>query len=189
MSEVVVDLVSSEDENEDSVEFGKDVWEKFIPNTKVFFKVPPSKLIPESIPGCDNVYEFDLKDKSDISDLELEYLVDEVTLNDEKNGMYSPDSPHSINLTGVKSWKEWRQNIFQEARNVMNNSLLSSSDYINGEAATEKLFLWDEAQNECSTSTSLLNKIVFEMYGPAAHGYSRQKAFTGSPIYYVLISR
>lgn len=180
--------MSSEDEDEDSKTFGRKVWSKFIPNSKVFFQKPPSKLIPQSIPSSDNVYEFDLKDKSDISDLELEFLVDEVSLNDDKYEWF-PDSSETCNFTAVKSWKDWRQNIFQEARNVMNNSLLASSEYINGEAATEKLFLWEEFHEDNDPRGTILSNIVFVMYGPAVQGYSRQKALEGNPLYYVIISR
>lgn len=188
MSDVVVDLVSSDEEDDETKDFGRKIWSKFVPSSKLLFTMPPSKLVPKSIPCSDNVYEFDLKDKSDISDLELEFLVDEVSLNDDNYGFFS--DPSSSNCgNSVKSWKEWRQNIFQEARDVMNKSLLASSDYITGESASEKLFLWPEEKEEAKLPTQVIRKIVFQMYGPIQIGFSRQKASSEKPAYYVLISR
>ncbi|ODN05537.1 tRNA-splicing endonuclease subunit Sen54 [Orchesella cincta] len=185
-SQVVVDLVSSDDEEQDLKSYGSRIWSKFIPNSKIIFTVPPSSLIPQTMPDNDKIYELDLKDKSDVSDLELEFLVDEVSLNDDRYG--SSDSPHNFNLSGSKSWKDWRQSVFREARNVMNDSLLASSEYINGEAATKKLFLWNETQNEPQT-TFHDGKIVFEMYGPVGQGFSRLKALDEDPSYYIFITR
>ncbi|CAL8097028.1 unnamed protein product [Orchesella dallaii] len=187
-SQVVVDLVSSDDEEQDMKSFGNRIWSKFIPNSKLMFGVPPSTLIPQNMPDNDKIYELDLKDKSDVSDLELEFLVDEVSLNDDRHGVDSADNPHSFNISGSKSWKDWRQSVFREARNVMDDSLLASSEYINGEAATKRLFLWDDAKNESQTKIHD-GKIVFEMYGPVGQGFSRLKASEEIPSYYIFITR
>jgi len=185
-SQVLVDLVSSDDEEQDMKSFVSRIWSKFIPNSKLIFGVPPSSLIPQRMPDSDKIYELDLKDKSDVSDLELEFLVDEVSLNDDRYGVDSSDAPHNFNLTGSKSWKDWRQSVFREARNVMNDSLLASSEYINGEAATKKLFLWNNTPTETTPKES---RIVFEVYGPVGQGFSRLKAFEDNPSYYLLITR
>lgn len=179
-----MDLVSSDDEGEENLRvFENTIWSSFVPNAKLVFGMPPSSLTPGSIPDHDAIYEFDLKDKSDISDLELEFLVDEVSLNDD-----AYDTSHYLNLSATKSWKEWRQNIFREARDVMNESLLASSEYINGEAAADKLFLWKEKHALQRSALSTLN-IIYEMYGPAMHGFSRLKAKEEKPGYYVLVTR
>jgi len=114
-----VDLVSSDSETEEVLEYYEPIWSKCVPNTKMQFMFPPRGLLPGDIFPRDTskVYEYNfLKDSQESTDLEIETIVDNLRI----EGNVTPTYESSAG----GSWKEWRQNAMEEAKQVINDSLI-----------------------------------------------------------------
>ena len=179
LGEVLVDLVSSDSESEDIDSFTHKIWSKFTPNAFIQMGFPPGSLLPPNIPFKDSIYELDLKNKSDCSDLELEYFVDELTL--------SSNDTTPKKEENVKSWKQWREFAMQEARDVRNESLLGNTSTVDESSvdwsypaadAFKKLYLWEEENpldNQDGLETNLKVEIAFDVFPPNMRNVSKKR--------------
>lgn len=172
-----MDLVDSDTEGEDWKSFTK-VFSKFVPNATVQIGFPPASLLPENICARENIFEFELQSKeSNRSDSDLEYFVDELNLDSSPGDSEIDNKKKSDATCSYKSWGEWRQGTMDEAKIVLNESLLAQSCIYPGEDPMKKLHLWGEKEpvtkRKAEEGWRSLN-MPFELYYPGA-GYNKHK--------------
>jgi len=185
-SKVIVDLVSSDSDDscsEDKMLCDPDILSTFIPNAKIRIPHPPSHLLPLNIPARDGkMYEFDMKHKVTKSP-DLENITEELNLDTSVN---SPKTKLEERIN-CNSWKEWRQAVMSEARDVLNESLLAPSD--SDISDFEKLHLWEDSSVEMNKIKCDSIQIPFDVY--SSEGMSRiGKGSLGNeipPIFHVAI--
>jgi len=167
-------LAESDSEQEEEMKVFSKVWSKFVPNVTIQIGFPPAALLPSGILFRHSIYEFDLKNKGDRSDSELEYYVDELNLNSSppESDNEQASSKYKNKRVQCKSWKGWRQMTVEEARDGLNESLLANSNEYGDpcDDAMKKLYLWDDKVAESKKKMEGWAKfsIPFDLYPPVA---------------------
>ncbi|XP_035709053.1 uncharacterized protein LOC110842062 isoform X3 [Folsomia candida] len=174
----VVHLADSDSETENFPNFHK-MWNKFVPNATIQIGFPPASLLPPNIPYKESIYEFELKSReSTRSDSDLEYYVDELTLN--PSPTESDGKPIRVG-SSCQTWTEWRDGTMTEARGVLSESLLRRCSMFTGsrQDPMQKLHLWgvNNKEPQCKRRTDQGWKgfnIPYELFHPSV-GFTKQK--------------
>jgi hypothetical protein len=172
-TEGLVDLAGSDSDTHEEVKSFFKVWNKFVPNATIQIGFPPSILLPKGIPFRDTIYELDVKRLNDNrSDSDLEYYVDELNLNSSPcESDNDGNSNANASQQSCRSWKEWKQVAVQDARGVLNDSLLASSgNKSNGILdSANRLYLWKNSNSSIEKEEYNSITVNYDLYHPSVN--------------------